>query len=110
MSDARTVLEQARALLTDRERWCQGTLAFDAEGLECDPQEGSACRWCLVGAIRHVSSLTTFAYAQAQQTLVTTLLDLTNGDHEDVTVYNDETSHEAVLELLDLAIREVARG
>lgn len=45
------VLERAKALIEDPDKFCRGSFAQDAEGLYVQPQSDEACRWCSKGAI-----------------------------------------------------------
>ena len=45
------LLEKVRELLSDRGKFCQGTLAVDVEGVAVDPLCPWACQWCLGGAL-----------------------------------------------------------
>lgn len=61
ISDAETLstLKAARALLTPVGCWIQNSLARDAENRDVyeDTDAGPACKWCMIGAIRHVLGL-----------------------------------------------------
>jgi len=45
------VLTRAHALLSDRQRWTQGTLARNADGVHTTPTYDTATSWCAVGAV-----------------------------------------------------------
>lgn len=47
-------LEKARDLIANKENWCQGSYAVDAEGEEVGFRERSAVRFCAQGAVRKV--------------------------------------------------------
>lgn len=42
-------------LLSDEDRWLQGTPAQDKYENDCDPLERRACKFCLIGGIEHVT-------------------------------------------------------
>lgn len=48
------ILRSARALITEREDWCQGTESIDRNGLECSPFSQDSVCWCATGAILHI--------------------------------------------------------
>ena len=50
----RTFVANVRELVGDPEKWTQGALARDAQGRKVITEEGSACRFCILGAMYHV--------------------------------------------------------
>lgn len=47
------ILTEAQALL--RKGWCQEAIAKTKEGKEVEPEDPTACAWCLVGAVAKAS-------------------------------------------------------
>jgi hypothetical protein len=43
---------KAHVLLEPPEAWVQGALAVDCDGHHCPPDDPTACRWCVVGALK----------------------------------------------------------
>jgi hypothetical protein len=48
------ILIAARALIADREDWCQGALAQDNLGIEVRPESEEAVCWCAIGAFERI--------------------------------------------------------
>jgi hypothetical protein len=95
------ILEKARALIADRERWTSHYYAKDAEGREVDYRDARACRWCAAGAIYHTIPPGTGAAIDPIDTLRKACLDeLGHG----ITYVNDFLGHEAILRCFDTAI------
>lgn len=57
MSEKTTVqvLREARALISDPERWSKGWFAKDSGRHHVSPCDPRAVRWCALGAVRHAS-------------------------------------------------------
>lgn len=87
-------LEKARSLVENG--WCQGFLARDAERNVVSLRSSEATSFCLVGALKKVNSTLTYVKT------VETLQDLIG--HWSLALFNDRSSKEEVLELLDRAI------
>ena len=45
------IVERARALITDEQRWCRGVLAEDATGASVFPSSAGAVKRCGLGAV-----------------------------------------------------------
>jgi hypothetical protein len=45
------ILRRAREIISDPEKWTQGTYARDGYEAPIDPGDGLACCWCALGAI-----------------------------------------------------------
>ena len=86
------ILRNARKLIEKPEHWCHMFLARDRASFPVDPASPSACRWCLVGAIRRVGGP------------VPTILQLNL-----LSIANDRMTHPEVLAWLDRAIALVER-
>ena len=109
------VLEEARTLITDRNAWTQGSDARDADGNPVKHTDAKACKFCATGAIFHVSDLFGPAIKILAQTIrleekefYDDYLEIDSSDVCDpielIQGFNDETSHENVLDLFDRAI------
>jgi hypothetical protein len=102
-------LQQTRELLSVPQRWTRGTLARDSRGLPVSPEDSSACRFCLLGALYRVASVKARTDDLAAVPAWHALLDLLPLDERNRPVYypsaiNDEQGRGAVLSLLDWAI------
>jgi hypothetical protein len=100
------VLREARALIADPDRWCQGYEAVDANGVFIDSTAPQAVRWCALGALGRV--------ANRRQLRSTEMLDVDEALDEASRLYgktvdhvNDEDGHAAVLRVYDAAIADV---
>ena len=89
----REVLAAARELISDKNRWCQGSEAEDAAGRWILPSHLNAVRWCALGAVEKVSD-------------ISRALDIF-ADTMDVININDDMGHEAILAYLDARIEEM---
>ncbi len=95
-------LTAARVLITDPSRWTQGMLARDKHGFACQPDDPAACCWCADGALQMVTGGDkTEAYNEA----FAALADVCPEGVISIVCVNDGRGHQAVLELLDTAIR-----
>ena len=102
------ILEKARDLISDPERWAKGYYAHDKDGDYVPPRDGNACKWCAAGATIVVSpdddnDDSRHALALLQKALPSGFLFATN--------YNDRptTTHADILALFDRAI-ELAKA
>lgn len=55
--DPKTALIEAKELLSDRARWCQGTNAKTADGRHMPPTDPQVVSWCARGALLKVCGL-----------------------------------------------------
>jgi hypothetical protein len=98
---ARTLLIDARKLLTDPKNWTQQVAARNAQGHETQAKSVTAVCWCSLGALTHCRPDVedrAYIYNVAYETL---LQATPNGM---VASFNDNSTHEEVLELFDRAI------
>lgn len=90
------ILREARDLISDRDRWCQGVEALTKEGIDVDARHPKAIRWCALGAvwklpIKHKD------WEDAVRVLYAGCGSLTE--------FNDSHTHAEVLALFDDAIQ-----
>lgn len=52
--NVKQVLEESRQRIERPDRWCQGTLARDRDGVACDPGDLKAVSFCAAGAVEVV--------------------------------------------------------
>ncbi len=50
------IIQEVLNLLSDKNKWTQYALARDIKGNRLDPCDFLAVRWCLLGAVRKLSS------------------------------------------------------
>lgn len=95
------VLQKARALIADPERWTREALARTSEGWEVRGDNPTACRWCVVGAIQAIALGAGVATWPATVALLPFI-----PHHADVPSWNDDpkTTHADVLAAFDAAI------
>lgn len=99
------LLREARALISDPDKWTQGALARNAHGSEVAHYSPDACKWCAVGAISRVAASNNASYdteMSAYSSLVQASRRLFYSDA--VGEVNDTHSHTDVLALFDRAI------
>lgn len=59
------VIEQLRAVRAKLEQgWCQGSGAVNRHGQSVDPDDSSACEWCIMGALSTVTDGDIFGAAR----------------------------------------------
>ena len=95
-------LKAARDLISDPARWTQGWFAKNERGLNVSEDHPDACCWCVLGAMKRVSS-SSIGFHQAAAILrnrsMFRLFDLSE--------FNDTHTHAEVLALFDAAIAEL---
>jgi hypothetical protein len=97
----RQILEQARALLTDPDRWTQRSAARTATGMVCDTKSRQAVCWCAVGAIdRYAPTLGVWSAGLREMRA----LILARGEEQDLADFNDSHTHAEVLALFAQAL------
>ena len=98
---ALTLARQVRELLAVPERWTQGWLARDANGVGCPPTSKRAVCWCLDGAMRRVT----------RNQVLRGDLDMELRAHLRMSpsIWNDGSTHADVLALLDRVVQRMER-
>jgi hypothetical protein len=93
------IVERARALIADQQRWCRNELARDINGCSVDPTDQRAVRHCGLGALIAAAYQITNDHRQAHDLAIGALRPL----HGSTTLamVNDTRGHSAVLTLLD---------
>lgn len=104
-------LEQLHDLFADERRWTKGIFAQNAEGADVsDPTSVEACKWCLLGGVMKVCGLsstwmTTLETRGVEQRLRQALPSgFVNVHGVSITSFNDKSTHDAVVLLIDRAI------
>lgn len=108
------ILEAARTLISDPERWTTGDYALDADGNSVLPVSPRAACWCALGAIDRASH-----YAAGHDEFLehaTVLRELQKTVRQDlgftsiggIVDYNDTATHDQVLELFDRTIERLS--
>lgn len=101
------ILFRARQLLTDIESWCQYSMATTVDGLAVRSEDPLAAKWSIEGAVAKVSNEWGICPPSVLQFLDSVVFDYVGID-ENVGYFNDNTSHEAMLDFLDEATRRAA--
>jgi hypothetical protein len=96
------IVEQARSLIADRQYWCRGQLAEDANGVSVFPTNPNAVRRCALGALIAAAYELTRDHDAADK-LAYDALRLHCGTPSLIHL-NDTMGHAAVLALLDEVI------
>lgn len=102
------VLKGVRRLLGHRSRWTTTYLAVDQRGWPVPLYDARAVRWCVLGAIWKVLGPSYDGAFDLHQACITTLTTAgaTLGYHVDLSVANDQEGYDAVIAMLDEAIRQ----
>lgn len=106
----RQILERARDLIADKNRWCRGSLAKDVGGRQVDPWDSTAMRRCAYGALI-AAAFELVADSKQARDLADAVAKEIHGSSWLITT-NDIGGHGLVLALFDqvLADGAVARG
>lgn len=104
----RGVLERARGLLGEHERWAQGVFARDVNGVPVKPRDPGACCWCLLGAIAACSNELGISPPALLRYLEETMHFTYKDQFATLGEMNDYVSHELILAFLDGAIARFA--
>ena len=100
------ILIEARKLIENKDNWTQFVYARDIRGLKVVEDSPVACRFCLLGALNRVARSDRETYHRAIVALTAAQLELFP-DTFKLTEVNDFYGHEAVLRLLDQAIKSI---
>jgi hypothetical protein len=92
-------LKAVRSLLSDPHHWTTHTVARDADGRATSSTSETACRWCLMGAVGKVVG------KKYGELFGPVMNELDRHSGRTAIFVNDIEGHEAVLRLLDRAIR-----
>ena len=98
------LLIKAQAVIADPRRWTQGWYAKNAEGKSVGPCKPDAVCWCSVGAIDKVAHEESTYAARFAATRYLARVSAECG-YSDVSDFNDNSSHEAVMKAWDKAIK-----
>ena len=102
------IYTKARQIITDPANWCQRYSARDRNGHTINASDPRAVRFDLMGAIqravRRSNVPTAVGRPDEYERLYPIIAHCYNNDHTLITV-NDELGHQAVLHVLDTAIR-----
>jgi len=108
-TEAIDLLREARALISDPDKWTQGTLARNAYGSEVAHYSPDACKWCAVGAISRVAASNNASY-ETEMSAYSALVQASRilFDSDAVGEVNDTHTHADVLALFDRAIELIS--
>ena len=98
------VLENARDLISDSSRWCQGVSARTQDGFAVEPGHAEACRWCSIGAIVRACAKNTDMVQPCIDALCTNLPPRLI---QPLAFYNDTRDHDFILALFDKTIQKL---
>lgn len=97
-----------RAIIADPKNWTTRVSARDANGTSVLPSHPSACKFCSLGALTLVEfkndSYFSNVTMQAEDALRQAM------GCQNVAIFNDDQTHEAVIAAWDRAIAQVAAG
>jgi hypothetical protein len=96
------IAERARDIIADQEHWCRGSFARGKGGVSVTVQDGSARRYCAMGALILAAFELTGDIGQARE-LAYSVASKISGTGS-LVVVNDHQGHAAVLALFDKAI------
>ena len=115
--EIRKCLVLARSFIESEENWIQGVMARDDADVEVDPEDETACRWCVIGAVEK-SVIECFGTNGAEilsgtLSLLTDTMqqrDESRSNHH-LAWWNDHgnTTHADVLQIFDAAITATSK-
>ena len=94
------ILVAAKALIEKPSNWTQKACARDYNGLEVAPLSSEACSWCILGAVRKVTSDTNNekVYEKVYENLYPFINEVL------ISEFNDRHSHSEILAVFDKGI------
>lgn len=108
MKSALTILQEAKKLIADPERWTTGSQARDATGAQVRARDAAAVSFCSIGAVYHVATDPTLSKeGKPFRALTAAAHELGAGS---TVVANDTGNHYLVMRMFTLAIRKVKAG
>lgn len=111
MPSTKSILIEARKLISNEDNWCQERYAEDEHGCETDSVVGNPACYCPLGAVRHVLNVPWGepcpAYVKAEITLNAAAHEV--ADFFGIADLNDNSSHDTVLRALDIAIERAPK-
>lgn len=102
------MLREARALISEPDRWIQHSFARDKYGFSALVSDPDAHCFCAAGALIRVRGEVVRHYSGLELMHVKNLLFSLTG--QVIEIYNDTHTHAEVLALFDRAIRELELG
>lgn len=98
-TDTLDILESAKAVISDPDRWCVGAFAEADDGLPTEPYDPDAIRFCAIGA-------TEFVAGDLWRDLALARLHIASDEifGLPITEVNDKYGREAAIRCFDLAI------
>lgn len=111
-------LKRARALIRDPRHWTQGSRAKNANGRWVPPESSTAESWCSVGALEWSTftawerdkSVDRFALKRSCMDELAIARGARDAFGMRLPSFNDNATHEAVIEMFAVAIANVAAG
>ena len=99
-----SILQSARELIADEDRWCRGTLAITAERQLVCPTDPRATRRCALGAV--IAAAQTFTNDDVEAVSLAMSTIRRHRSTATLIAINDFEGHDAVLAFFDQAIAE----
>lgn len=99
------LLIAAKSIIATPNTWCQGLNAVDEEGLLVTTGDSKACRWCSLGAILRIDPTIGYNAERMETALRAATHQMTYGRSSKYIKFNDNNSHEAVMQMWDTAIK-----
>ncbi len=101
-------LKQIRNVIPIPQRWTKGVSAVTNKGMQCEPNDIYACRFCLEGAINRVTgkTFTTPEFKEIEKAILYQVNVNYDRSWQAISEFNDAdtTTHKDILEAIDDAI------
>lgn len=97
------IIEEARALIADKEKWCRRQMALDIDGVPVCANDANARKMCAYGAL--IAAAHRWTEDSGRAFALTSTAATRFGGSEALIRINDARGHAAVLALFDEAIR-----
>lgn len=103
------LIERARALISDPERWTTQEWARDSKGRPCRGDSPVAIQWCAYGALQHAAYDAGYRGWDLFIAVLRERNALNSNSTEKLECVNDHQGHRAVLDLMDRTIADPYR-
>lgn len=106
------VLQKAKELISNPDRWTQGSPARDIDGGEVEPDDSNAHTFCILGAISKAcgfSDSISIILSLCDSDEIMKLLYEKDSDYISMFNDNENTTHEDVMKFFDIAIKEAEK-
>lgn len=117
LKKASLVLQAARKIIRNEERWTEGALARDQDGNDCGTKSKQAVAFCALGAVTRINgpaqkSAVAFLREAARTVFNADMIckEVGPANTQDIFNVNDDMGHKDTLKMFALAIRRAKKA